>query len=85
LGNVPIYCKFLVPFYDLNLSSYFTAFKIRCLEDIFKLAKKADSMENLHRYTRRFVQKFCSLAVLLVFMTIILGINEKKTIQTGYE
>ena len=35
------------------------------IEDIFKLAKKTYSMEDLHRYTRSSVQKYCSLAVLL--------------------
>ena len=39
------------------------------IEDVFKLAKKAYSMENLHRYTRSSVQKYCSLAVLLVGKT----------------
>jgi hypothetical protein len=34
------------------------------IEDVFKLAKKAYSMEDLHRYTGSSVQKYCSLAVL---------------------
>ncbi|MFY1112563.1 MAG: transposase [Methanosarcinaceae archaeon] len=55
------------------------------IEDIFKLAKKAYSMENLHRYTRVSVQKYCSLAVLLVGMTVNCGINEKKELQAFSE
>jgi len=31
------------------------------IEDVFKLAKKACNIENLHRYTMRSVKKYCSL------------------------
>ncbi|MGB9940019.1 MAG: IS5/IS1182 family transposase, partial [Methanosarcina sp.] len=55
------------------------------IEDIFKLAKKAYSMEDLHRYTRSSVQKYCSLAVLLVGMTVNYGINERKELQAFSE
>jgi hypothetical protein len=48
------------------------------IEDIFKLAKKACSMEDLHRYTRSYVLKYCSLAVLLVGITVNYGIKERK-------
>ena len=51
------------------------------IEDVFKLAKKAYSMENLHRYTRSSVQKYCSLAVLLVGRTLNYGITERKELQ----
>ena len=60
--------------------------KVRSIiEDLFKLAKKAYSMENLHRYTKRSVQKYCSLAVLLLGMTVNLGIREKKDLQAFAE
>ena len=36
------------------------------IEDIFKLAKNAFSLKNLHRYTKRSVKKFVCLHVLLV-------------------
>jgi hypothetical protein len=48
------------------------------MEDVFKLAKKAYSMEDLYRYTRISVQKYCSLAVLLVGITVNYGIKERK-------
>jgi hypothetical protein len=55
------------------------------IEDVFKLAKKAYSMENLHRYTRSSVQKYCSLAVLLVGRTLNYGITERKELQAFYQ
>ena len=55
------------------------------IEDVFKLAKKAYSMEDLHRYTRSSVQKYCSLAVLLVGITVNYGINERKELQAFSE
>ena len=55
------------------------------IEDIFKLAKKAYSMEDLHRYTRSSVQKYCSLAVLLVGITLNYGIRERKELQAFAE
>ncbi|AKB50683.1 hypothetical protein MSBRW_1430 [Methanosarcina barkeri str. Wiesmoor] len=55
------------------------------IEDVFKIAKKAYSMENLHRYTRSSVQKYCSLAVLLVGVTVNYGINERKELQAFSE
>ena len=51
------------------------------IEDIFKLAKKAYSMEDLHRYTRSSIQKYCSLAVLLVRITVNYGIRERKELK----
>jgi len=55
------------------------------IEDIFKLAKKACSMENLHRYTRSFVKKYCSLAVLLVGMTVNYDIIEREELKAFSE
>jgi hypothetical protein len=55
------------------------------IEDIFKLAKKAYSMEELHRYARSSVQKYCSLAVLLVGITVNYGIKERKELQAFSE
>ena len=55
------------------------------IEDVFKLAKKAYSMEDLHRYTRSSVQKYCSLAVLLVGITVNYGIKERKELQAFSE
>jgi len=37
--------------------------------------------ENLNLYTKRYVQKYCSLAVLLVGMSVNLSIREKKDLQ----
>lgn len=51
------------------------------IEDIFKLAKNAYSMDNLHRYTMAAVKKYCSLSVLLIGMTVATGIRDKETLQ----
>ena len=51
------------------------------IEDVFKLAKKACNMENLHRYTMRSVQKYCSLAVFLTGAVIAFSICDKKKLQ----
>jgi hypothetical protein len=48
------------------------------IEDMFKLATKAYSREDLHRYTRISVQKYHSLAVLLVGVTVNYGIKERN-------
>ncbi len=55
------------------------------IEDVFKLAKKAYFMEDLHKYTRSSVQKYCSLAVLLVGMTVNYKINERKELKAFFE
>jgi hypothetical protein len=55
------------------------------IENVFKLAKKAYSMEDLQRYTRSSVLKYCSLDLLLVGMTINYGIEERKEIQAFSE
>ena len=49
--------------------------------DIFKLAKNAFSLNNLHRYTKRSVKKFVCLHVLLVGIVVSLGINSKEKLQ----
>ena len=49
-----------------------------------ELAKKAYSMENLHRYTKSSVQKYCFLSF-LVEITVNYGINEKKKLQAFQE
>ncbi len=83
--EIAIYKRIIAKFKEL-ISDWKNFRKVRSIiEDIFKLAKKAYSMENLHRYTRRSVQKYCSLAVLLVGMTINLGISEKKALQAFAE
>jgi len=51
------------------------------IEDIFKLAKNAFSLKNLHRYTKRSVKKFVCLHVLLVGIVVSLGINSKEELQ----
>lgn len=51
------------------------------IEDVFKLAKKACNMENLHRYTMRSVKKYCSLAVFLTGAVIAFSISDKKILQ----
>ena len=49
--------------------------------DVFKLAKKACNMENLHWYTMRSVKKYCSLAVFLTGAVIAFCVSDKKVIQ----
>ena len=51
------------------------------MEDIFKLAKNAFSLNNLHRYTKRSVKKFVCLHVFLVGIVVSLGINSKEELQ----
>jgi len=51
------------------------------IEDIFKLAKNAFSLKNLHRYTKRSVKKFVCLHVLLIRIVVSLGINSKEELQ----
>ncbi|MCD6215261.1 MAG: hypothetical protein J7J46_09905 [Candidatus Desulfofervidus sp.] len=51
------------------------------IEDIFKLAKNAFSLNNLHRYTKRSVKKFFCLHVFLVGIVVSLGINSKEELQ----
>jgi hypothetical protein len=51
------------------------------IEDVFKLAKKACNMENLHRYTMRSVKKYCSLAVFLTGAVTAFFISDKKGLQ----
>ena len=51
------------------------------MEDIFKLAKNAFSLKNLHRYTKRSVKKFVCLYVLLVGIVVSLDINSKEELQ----
>jgi hypothetical protein len=55
--------------------------KFRCIksvtEDILKLAK-ANSMEDLHRYTRSSVLKYGFLAVLLVGITKTMTLKKRR-------
>jgi len=51
------------------------------IEDVFKVAKKACNMENLHRYTMRSVKKYCSLAVFLTGAVTAFFISDKKGLQ----
>ena len=51
------------------------------IEDVFKVAKKACNMENLHRYTMRSVKKYCSLAVFLTGAAIAFFITDKKGLK----
>ncbi|MGA9188699.1 MAG: transposase [Methanosarcina sp.] len=51
------------------------------IEDLFKLAKKACNMENLHRDTMRSVKKYCSLAVFLTGAVTAFSISDKKELQ----
>jgi hypothetical protein len=55
------------------------------IEDVFKLAKKTYSMEDLHRYTRGSVQKYCSLAVFLLGITVNYGIKQRKELKAFSE
>ena len=51
------------------------------IEDVFKLAKKACNVENLHRYTMRSVKKYCFLAVFLTGAVTAFFISDKKGLQ----
>lgn len=51
------------------------------IEDVFKVAKKACNMENLHRYTMRSVKKYCSLAVFLTGVVIASSFGDKRMLQ----
>jgi hypothetical protein len=51
------------------------------IEDVFKLAKKACNMENLHRYAMLSVKKYCSLAVFLTGTVTDFFISDKKGLQ----
>ena len=80
-AEISVYKRIIAKFKEL-ISDWKNFRKVRSIiEDVFKLAKKAYSMENLHRYTKRSVQKYCSLAVLLVGMTVNIGIRKKKDLQ----
>jgi hypothetical protein len=52
------------------------------IEDVFKVAKKACNMENLHRYTMRSVKKYCSLAVFLTGVITNFFVSDKKGLQS---
>lgn len=83
--EIKIYKEIIAKFKEL-ISKWKEFRSVRSIiEDVFKLAKKAYSMENLHRYTRSSVQKYCSLAVLLVGMTVNYGIKERKELQAFSE
>ena len=51
------------------------------IEDLFKVMKKALSMDKVHRYTERSIAKFVAMIVLLLGIIISLGFNEKKKLQ----
>jgi hypothetical protein len=55
------------------------------IEDVFKIAKKACNMENLHRYTMRSVKycslEYCSLAVFLTGVVISSSNSDKRILQ----
>jgi len=51
------------------------------IEDVFKLAKDAFSLQKFHRYTTRSVKKAVSLNVLLSGLVISLGFRSKKQLQ----
>jgi len=52
------------------------------IDDLFKVMKKALSMDKVHRYTERSTAKFVSMIVLLMGIIISLGFNKKEKIQT---
>ena len=79
--EIKIYKEIIAKFKEL-ISKWKEFRSIRSIiEDVFKLAKKAYSMEDLHRYTRSSVQKYCSLAVLLLGITVNYGIKGRKELQ----
>jgi len=83
--EIKIYKEIIAKFKEL-ISKWKEFRSVRSIiEDIFKLAKKAYSMEDLHRYTKSSVQKYCSLAVLLVGITVNYGVSERKELQAFSE
>lgn len=76
-----LYKKLLAKFKSL-IANWGKLRPIRSLiEDVFKLAKKACHMENLHRYTMRSVKKYCSLDVFLTGAITAFRIKDKKGLQ----
>jgi hypothetical protein len=51
------------------------------IEDVFKVAKNALSLKQLHRYTTRSVEKVVATTVLLLGTIISLGFNSKDLLQ----
>ena len=53
------------------------------MEDLFKLAKNAFSLDKLHRYTKKSVKikKFVGLNVLLLGMVVSMGIRRKEELH----
>ncbi len=51
------------------------------MEDLFKLAKNAFSLDRLHRYTKKSVKKFVGLNVLLLGMVVSMGIRRKEELH----
>ena len=53
------------------------------MEDLFKLAKNAFSLDRLHRYTKKSVKikKFVGLNVLLLGMVVSMGIRKKEELH----
>jgi len=51
------------------------------MEDLFKLANNAFSLDKLHRYTRKSVKKFVGLNVLLLGMVVSMGIRKKEELH----
>ncbi len=51
------------------------------IEDVFKIEKNALSLDKLHKYTSRSVEKTCSLAVLLIGVLASMGFKEKGNLQ----
>ncbi len=51
------------------------------IDDLFKVAKNSFALDKLHRYTKRSVEKFVALNVLLVGVVVSLGFREKEALQ----
>ena len=51
------------------------------MEDLFKLAKNAFSLDRLHRYTKKSVKKFAGLNVLLLGMVVSMRIRRKEELH----
>ena len=53
------------------------------IEDLFKLAKNAFSLDKLHRYTKKSVKikKFVGLNVFLLGMIVSMGIRRKEELH----
>ena len=51
------------------------------IEDLFKVAKNSFGLDKIHRYTKKSVEKFAALNVLLVGTVVLKGFKKKEALQ----